>query len=304
MNKKNNKIRIDFFICKKNNLSRQKVEHLLKNNQILLNNKICSKKNTLINPEIDEIKINNILNNNKDKVHKILPLKIDLEIIYEDKYLLIANKPSNIITHSTNYEENNTFANIVKNYFDKNKIIYDFKDESRMGICHRLDKDTSGLIIIAKNQKILSLIQKLFQKNEIKKTYLALLNGNLENKIIDVDVPIKIIKGTSKYQVSQDYNAKNAFSTFELIKNYNHFCLVKISIKTGRTHQIRVHAKYIKHNILNDPVYGENKKQVTKYGQYLFANQLNFIHPITNKLIDVKIDMPGEFLYYIEKYGK
>lgn len=297
-----NKIRIDLYISELKQISRTEAQELLTLNLVTVNNKICNKKNTLINPETDCIKIedkNVEITTNKNE---LIPIDKKLNIVYEDDYLLVINKESGIIIHPTSFNEQNTLANYVKAYFIKNNIKLDFIDQNRLGIAHRLDKDTSGLIIVAKSQAVLDLIQKMFAENKIQKKYLALMHGVLETTQIDVEAPLKRINNTSKYEVSSDYDAKESFSSFKMIDIFKGFCLCEVLIKTGRTHQIRAHAKYIKHNILNDPLYGESKK-TTSYGQYLVANELIFEHPITKKSIILKIDLPKEFNEYIKKYG-
>lgn len=296
------KIRLDQYISTLKNISRTEAQQFIENNKVKVNGKIISKKNHLVNIdnitiEIDEKK--DIKENNKIDLK---PWNKDLEILYEDDYLFIVNKDSGIIVHPSSFNEEKTLAHAIKYYLTKNKMKSDFIDDLRLGVAHRLDKDTSGLLIVAKNKKCYEKLLEMFKNNEIEKTYLCLMHGILENSQIDIDAPIKRIDGSNKREVSQDNDAKDAFTTFKLKKAYKGFCLCESKIKTGRTHQIRVHAKFIKHNIINDPMYGINKK-VTKYGQFLVANKLKFKHPILNKNILVEIDMPKEFENYIKKYG-
>ncbi len=299
------KIRIDMHLAKISNIPRTEAQKLISNGCVKVNNKIINKNNQLINPLVDKIEINKINSkkeNTKNEINfSIKPFNSNLEIVYEDEYLFIVNKDSGIMVHPTTFNETNTLANIIKYHISKNNINSKI-DNIRMGICHRLDKDTSGLIVVAKDDLTYQKMVNLFKDNKVEKTYTALLFGNLESKQLDVDAPIKRIDGTNKREVSTDSDAKDSFSSFTLLKQYEKFCLVEIKIKTGRTHQIRVHAKYIKHNVINDPIYGVSKN-TTKYGQYLVANKIKFINPISNKLISVSIDLPKEFNDYIKKNG-
>lgn len=299
-----NKIRLDLYVSKIKHISRKESALLIDNQLVKVNNKVITKKNHLICEGKDSIEIGELLldKTQDSKSNQLIPWESDLTVVYEDQYLFIVNKDSGIIVHPTSFNEQNTLANQILFYVNKNNINTEFKNDIRLGICHRLDKDTSGLIIVAKQKKAYDLILDMFAKQEIKKTYLCLLHGTLETINICVDAPIKRIDGSNKREVSQDYDAKDAFTSFKLINSYKGFCLAEAEIKTGRTHQIRVHAKYIKHWIINDPLYGKSKN-TTKYGQYLVANCLSFIHPITNDRVHVDINQPKEFTNYISKYG-
>lgn len=299
----NNKVRLDIYVSQKLNISRSEAQKLIDNNCVSNKQKILNKRNLMVDIDNNGIVINNNLNNeSKAKENILTPYKHNLDIVYQDDYLLIINKESGMIIHPTSFNEQNTVANIVKYYIDNKLIKSSIKQDNRMGICHRLDKDTSGLLVIAKDNKTFEKMSKMFKENNVKKIYTCLLFGVMESKQIDVDAPIKRVDGSNKREVSSDFDAKDAFTTFTLIKAYEKFSVVEANIKTGRTHQIRVHAKYIKHNVINDPLYGLTNK-TTKYGQYLVANKIEFIHPITNKLVSVKIDLPNEFIKYIKENG-
>lgn len=299
-------MRLDQFISQDKNISRTEAQKLIQSNLIEINGKIINKNNYQVDENISIKYLSNDINqkqlDNKNLTNGLKPLKQKLDVVYEDKHLMIINKPSGIIVHPTSFQEENTLANIIKNYFIENKIKNEFND-FRNGIMHRLDKDTSGLLIVAKTKEVESLIKQMFIDNKIDRYYLAIILGSLESNKLEVQAPIKRIKDTNKREVSTDYDADDATTIFYKVQDFKNISLVRCELLTGRTHQIRVHAKYIKHNVMNDPVYGPSKK-ATKYGQYLVANEIDFIHPITNKKINVKIDMPKEFNEYIKKYGK
>lgn len=297
-------MRLDQYLVKIKNISRTEAQKLIKDNQVKVNNKIINKNNYDVKEDADIKIIEKIESKiNKNKQENGLPIwEHDIEVVYEDKDLLVVNKESGIIVHPTSFNEMNTLANALKYYFLKNNIVNEF-DDFRNGICHRLDKDTSGLIVVAKTKETLNKMVDLFKENKIKRIYSALIVGRLETNKLEVQAPLKRISATNKWEVSSDFDALDATTIFYKNKEFRNFSLVNCELLTGRTHQIRAHAKYIKHNIINDPVYGPSKK-TTKYGQYLVANKIRFIHPITNEVINLEIDLPKEFEGYIAKYGK
>ena len=295
------KIRLDQLVCNQFKISRNLSKEYIQNGYIFFNNKVLTKPNLKMND-------NDILTLNKTddvkKEEELIANKTEIKIVYEDEYIFIVDKPSGIIVHPTSFQETNTLANIMKHVFDT-KNIKPFGELFRNGIVHRLDKDTSGLLIVAKNQKSYDVFSKMIFDKEIDRKYLALVSGHLKTKTVEVQAPIARIKETNKREVSTQHDAQDATTIFKEIQKYNNFSLVECTLTTGRTHQIRVHAEYINNNILNDPVYGlKHIVKNTKYGQYLVAYKLNFIHPFLNKEITIEIPMPDEFKKYIEKEGK
>ena len=274
-------MRLDLYLSQKNNLSRKESQSLITSGCVFVNGKQVTKNNFQVsdNHEISiaESRHLKITQDERDKTQKELtPWNYDIDVVYEDEHLLVVNKASGIIVHPTSFGEEKTLANAVKHYFNKKKI---------------------------ENEKTESSLKEMFVNNSIHRYYLALINGHLDSKKLEVQAPIKRIKNTNKREVSSDYDAEDATTIFYKLEDFKNISLVRCELKTGKTHQIRVHAKYIKHSVVNDPVYGSSKK-ATSYGQYLVANEINFVHPITKKLIDIKIDMPKEFNEYIRKYGK
>lgn len=293
--------RLDILVSSKFSLSRSIAKHKIENNLVKVNGKIISKPNTKVDEE-SEI----ILEEEKvvEQAKVLTPWKKELEIVYEDKYILIVNKPNDIIVHPTSYDLSNTLANIIKYIFDTKKIKYD-GDPLRMGIVHRLDKCTEGLIIVAKSLDSFNAFTKLFLDQKIEKKYLALLHNHLQTRTVEVDAPIKRVETSTRREVSRDIDAKEARTIFKEINKYKNFTLAEVELFTGRTHQIRVHAEFIKNHVINDPIYGpKHINKTTKYGQYLIAYKLKFIHPFTKKEVNISLDMPKEFKEYIKKYGK
>lgn len=291
------KIRLDIKVAEINAISRTKAKWLITNSLVKINNKIATKTNEHVD-DLDKIEILSCPAN----VSTILEAtKKKLEILYEDAYLLVVNKPSGKLTHPTNMNENDTLANNLKYYFLEKKIITNFElEDKRCGICHRLDKNTSGLIIVAKSKECFIKISNMIEEKKVKRFYLALIWKSLKTDVVRAELPIKRKNGSNERIISTDSDAKNSITIFSKIKKFDTFSLINCQLETGRTHQIRAHLKYMKNPIINDPIYGIDKK-TTNYSQYLVANKIAFIHPYTNENISIEIKMPKEFLHYIKE---
>ena len=179
-------------------------------------------------------------------------------------------------------------------YYTKN--LSDIGDNNRPGIVHRLDKDTSGLMLVAKENKTHEILSEEFKKHNIHREYVALVDGVIEVSMGTIDAPIK--RSKENYQkMTVASGGKNAITHFEVIKKYSNNTLIRLILETGRTHQIRVHMAYIGYPIHNDPVY--NKKESTAFGQFLHSEYLRFIHPITKEKLEFRCDLPKEFQDYL-----
>ncbi len=291
--------RIDIFLSKKiKKYSRNKIQKLIKNKKIYLNNKIIEKNNTKIYPK-DIIKI--IIEKKKYIYKKNKNIK--LNIIYEDKYLIIINKNKNIIVHPGAGHLNDTLINklifLYPNIY--NKI-------TRWGIVHRLDKDTTGLLIIAKkNNSYIKLIKKI-KNRKIIRIYKTLVNGNIKKKSGIIKTYIKRNKYNRKI-MSVEKNGKKAITYFRVLERFNFFTLLEIKLETGRTHQIRVHMNYINKPIVGEKIYTKknilNKKKISKLinnkikklnRQALHATTLIFNHPIKKNKIVINCPFPEDIL--------
>lgn len=290
------KTRLDKYLTFFLKQTRNKIIYLIKNQQIKINQKIVNKPSFILKNN-DEIEIEDL-----KKVQQINldlpPCKKKLNIIYEDDDLLIINKPKNVLTHPTKFKEKDTIANQLVNYL-KNFP----KDDIRPGIVHRLDKNTTGLLLIAKNLKTLNDLKKQFENKTIKRAYLCLCHGHFVMKKTIVELPIIHAKNnTTKMLVSNSSKAKFAKTEINLIKNLkNNLALIECILHTGRTHQIRVHLKHINHQVYNDELYG-NLEDEKKYQQYLHAYKIAFIHPTTKKEMTFKIDPDENFLNKIKSF--
>ncbi|HIU11444.1 MAG TPA: RluA family pseudouridine synthase [Candidatus Onthocola stercorigallinarum] len=279
--------RIDKYLASITDLSRETITKMIDSEYILVNGK---KVKASYKPVVgDKIEI-------KDgfvKDTKIDAKKLDLDIVYEDEYLMVINKPSGLVVHPGSGNKDNTLVNGLM-YYTKN--LSDIGDSDRPGIVHRLDKDTSGLMLVAKENKTHVILAEEFKKHNIHREYIALVDGVIEVSRGTIDAPIK--RSKENYQkMTVAAGGKKAITNFEVIKRYKNNTLIRLVLETGRTHQIRVHMAYIGYPIHNDPVY--NKKVSTSFGQFLHSEYLKFIHPITKKELEFRCPLPDEFKDYL-----
>ena len=246
---------------------------LKKNKQLYLNNESIS-----INHKFN---IEDILSINLDfyeESENIVPTKMNLNILFEDDGLLILDKPAGIPVHPSMMHYENSLSNGVKYYFNSINL------KRKIRPVNRLDKNTSGILIFAKNEYIQECLVKQMKLGLFKKEYIALLEGNIKENKGTINAPIARKKDSIiEREISKD--GASSVTHYELIKNYDNFCLVKFILETGRTHQIRVHSQYIGHPILGDTLYGNSSNLINR--QALHAYKINFVHPITNKKIEI-----------------
>lgn len=289
--KENENKRIDAFLSETTDYSRTKINKLIKEEKILVNNKKIApsyklKENDIIKIETPE----------KEEID-ILPEEMDIDIIYEDKYLAIINKKSGVVVHPAVGNRNHTLVNGLMHHFNNLST----KDQIRPGIVHRLDKDTSGLMIVAKDDKTHELLSEMIKEKQVERKYLALVHGIIKHEKGTIDAPLgRDITNRQKYAVT-DINSKEAITHFKVIERLKEATLIECKLETGRTHQIRVHMAYIGHPIVNDPVYGR-KKVINNFGQMLHSTSIKLIHPITKQELKFNQEPPKEFLEILNLY--
>lgn len=276
-------IRLDQYISNNLDISRSKIQKLLKQDKINVNGKI--EKSSYLVKIGDEITIDSEL----DFTIKIEAKNIPLDIVYEDDYLMIINKKSGMVVHPAPGHYTDTLVNALLYHFNIKETT-----NIRVGIVHRLDKDTSGLMIVAKNDEMLEKLSNMIKEKEVKRHYLALVEGVISHDSGTIDAPIGRDVNTREKMMVTDINSKEAITHFKVLERYKENTLVECILETGRTHQIRVHMAYINHPIVNDPIY--NKKKATEFGQMLHSKSIEFIHPITEEKIYFEVEPPKEFL--------
>ena len=286
-----NDVRIDKYIADNTDYSRNLILNLIKNGDILVNDSKIKPSYKV--KQGDKITINNVKTDTED----ITPWDYPLDIVFEDDYIIIINKPSGMVVHPGNGNKDHTLVNALKSYTDK---LSDINGVERLGIVHRIDKDTSGLIMIAKTNKAHEILGEYFKEHSIKREYIALLCGIFPHDTATIDAPIGRDEKNRLRMTVTPNNSKKAITHLEVLKRYKAgYTLVKARLETGRTHQIRVHAKYIGYPVYNDPVY--SNKSTDDFGQFLHSYSMEFIHPITKEKMYFKRDVPKYFKDFLDK---
>ena len=293
VNEENVGKRIDSFIpMVQEDISRSMVQKLIEQKNIKVNGKETKHSYKLkLNDEI-EIFVP------EAKEINLKAQDIPLNVIYEDNDIIVINKPKGMVVHPANGNLDGTLVNAVMNKCKDS--LSGIGGEIRPGIVHRLDKDTSGAIIVAKNDKAHIALSEQLKNHEVKKTYLALVRGIIKENEATINMPIARSKKDRK-KMDVDKNGKEAITHFKVLGRYkNKYTLLQINLETGRTHQIRVHLSHIGYPIIGDEVYSNGKNEWNVSGQCLHAWKLEFIHPITGKKISLEAEIP-EYLKNIIK---
>lgn len=286
-----NDVRIDKYIADNTDYSRNLILNLIKNGDILVNDSKIKPSYKV--KQGDKITINNVKTDTED----ITPWDYPLDIVFEDDDIIIINKPSGMVVHPGNGNKDHTLVNALKSYTDK---LSDINGVERLGIVHRIDKDTSGLIMIAKTNKAHEILGEYFKEHSIKREYIALLCGIFPHDTATIDAPIGRDEKNRLRMTVTPNNSKKAITHLEVLKRYKAgYTLVKARLETGRTHQIRVHTKYIGYPVYNDPVY--SNKSTNDFGQFLHSYSMEFIHPITKEKMYFKRDVPKYFKDFLDK---
>ncbi len=283
-------VRIDKYLSENTEYSREFIQKLIENNLVLVNDK---KVKASYKVEIND----KIIINDEDFKEEcdIIPTKMDLDIVYEDEHVMVINKPSGLVVHPGSGNYTNTLVNGLI-YYTNN--LSDINGEVRPGIVHRIDKDTSGLLLIAKTNKAHEILAEDFKEKRVKREYIALLNGVFKQGSATIDAPIGRDKNFRERMCVTEENSKSAVTHMKVLKRYSNYTLVSCILDTGRTHQIRVHMAYIGYPVHNDPVY--SKKEATSFGQFLHSYKMKFVHPITNKEMEFEAPLPLEFEKFLE----
>jgi len=281
------KIRIDLYLTRKEIYpSRSQIRNLIKQGKIKVNKNIV--KPSYLLKKGDKIS----LYSPEEKELKFTAEAISLDIIYEDEYLIVVNKPAGMIVHPAGKILTGTLVNA---------LLYHCKDSLsgisgiiRPGIVHRLDKDTSGLVVVAKNDLAHLDLSQQIKDRQVTKKYIVLVHGNLKDDSGIIDAPIgRSLKHRNKMAVIEG-NSREAITQFKVLRKFLNYTLLEVVIRTGRTHQIRVHLAFIGYPVVGDQVYGPRKQELTIKRQALHSHILGFIHPFTKKYMEFQAPLPDD----------
>ena len=287
----NDFLRIDKFLAIEiKEFTRSQIQMMIEEGSVLVNGKVIKSNYKLkINDEITVLI-------KEPELTDIEPQDIPLDVVYEDQDVIVINKPSGMVVHPA-----------LGNYKDTlvNALLFHCKDLSgingkiRAGIVHRIDKDTSGLLVACKNDLAHKNLSEQFMEHKVNKIYYCLVNGVIPHNIGLIDAPIGR-DPQSRQQMAVVENGKDARTHFKVLERFEKNTLVEVKLETGRTHQIRVHMKYIGYPLVGDPVYGV-RKVVGENGQFLHAKKLEFYHPRTNELMSFETELPEDFTQLIKE---
>lgn len=284
-----NNERIDKVLSEALDYSRSKVQAMIKGNYILVN-EVTVKANYKVKKD-DIITIEEM-----EVVETTLePENIDIDIIYQDDQLLVVNKDSKLVVHPGAGNKSGTLVNALLYHVKDFKAI---KGEIRPGIVHRIDKETSGLLVVAKTDKALADLSDQMKHKTTKRVYIALVEGVISHNLGKINAPIgRDPKNRQKMKCVE--NGKESITNFKVLERFKDSTLIECILKTGRTHQIRVHLSYIGHPLVGDPKYGQRKTNTT-HGQYLHAKTLGFVHPKTKEYLEFDSELPKYFQEYLD----
>ena len=305
--------RLDLFLAVSiSGLTRSAAQRLLETGRVRL-----AQESGLRNPEIDAIEVTGdvvrkshktssgeifLVEMDEPETYTALPQDIPLDIVYEDGDVVVVNKPRGMVVHPAPGHPDGTLVNALLNHCGES--LSGIGGVKRPGIVHRIDKDTSGLVIAAKNDSAhLSLASQLAART-LAREYETIVRGMLKCDSGTIDAPIGRHPTDRKRQAVTDKNSRPAITQYDVAARYVGFTHVKCRLVTGRTHQIRVHMAYIGHPVLGDIVYGYKKPELGLSGQCLHARRLKFIHPVTNELLELSTDLPGYFTDILAKLEK
>ena len=284
--------RIDQFLVEQLQLSRSKIAKMIQNNQVLVNGK--KTKNSYLLKMDDMIQTEEY----QEEPMNLTPENMNLDIVYEDNDVIVVNKENGIVVHPAVGNPSHTLANGLLYH---SKELSSLNGEFRPGIVHRIDAYTTGLLMVAKNNKAHEILAKQLEEKKTTRKYIALVWGVIKEDTGTIDAPIgRDLKDRKKMAVT-DVNAKDAITHFKVLERYQEATLIELQLETGRTHQIRVHMDYIGHPVVNDPVYGK-KKLIDETGQCLHAKELGFIHPTTGEYMEFEAPLPECFINILDQF--
>ena len=288
----NDSERLDSYLISHLDKSRSKIQSMIKSGNIRVNGK--SVKPSYVVHLNDVIEVDEV----QEEVMTASPEKMNLDIVYEDDDVIVVNKANGVVVHPA---VGNTSGTLVNGLMYHSKNLSSINGEFRPGIVHRIDRDTTGLLMVAKNDKAHEFLAKQLEEKKTRRIYLALVWGVIPNDTGTIDAPIGRDGTDRKKMCVTAVNSKKAITHFRVLERYKSATLIELSLETGRTHQIRVHMNYIGHPVVNDPVYGK-RKLLDNSGQCLHAKTLGFVHPTTLKEMSFDSELPECFVNILNKF--
>lgn len=284
--------RIDLYLSDRLDISRSKIVKMIKDGLILVNNNRI--KNSYNLKQGDVIKVGEYI----EEEMNIEPENIPIEIVYEDEDVMVVNKPNGMVVHPAVGNNHGTLVNALL-YYSKN--LSSINGEFRPGIVHRIDAYTTGLLMVAKNNRAHEILADELSNKKTTRKYVALVWGVIKEDTATIDAPIGRDLNDRKKMAVTSINSKDAVTHLKVLKRFKDATLIELQLETGRTHQIRVHMNYIGHPVVNDPVYGR-RKIIDNTGQCLHAFQIGFIHPTTKEYMEFKCELPSCFKNILNKF--
>lgn len=280
------KILTDYFKTNPTPFSRTKIQALIKQEKVQVNWQVVPANYVSQIGDHVHIEFPN------PKAIELTPMPIPLTILYEDIYLMVIDKPNNLVVHPAPGHQNDTLVNAL---LARGGQWSTASGEQRPGIVHRIDRQTTGTLIIAKNDVVHHQLQQQIQTKQLQRRYLALVHGQIIENRAKIDAPIGRAPNNRKKMTVTAKNSKKAVTNILVIERFNDYTYIECELESGRTHQIRAHLKYINHPIVGDPLYGTAADKKEGFGQYLHAYQLRFIHPVTKEALTITATLPQEF---------
>lgn len=290
------KIRIDKYLMEELDYSRSKIQRMIESENIMVNKRKVKASYGL--KEGDVIYVNEEYSEEIDIVAQDIPL----DIVYEDEYLLVVNKRSGMVVHPACGNYCDTLVNALM--YHCNSHLSSVNGKVRPGIVHRIDADTSGLLLVAKNDMVHHDLAEQIRRKTVLRKYVALVHGVIVEDTAVIDAPIGRDERDRKKMAVTDVHSKDAVTHIRVLKRFLNATLIECQLETGRTHQIRVHLNYIGHPVVNDPVYGSRKLLDKNFAQMLHAKTIGFVHPVTKQYLEFSADVPVEFQEIVRYYEK
>lgn len=281
--------RLDMYLANELNETRSNISHNINSGNILVNNKTVKCGYKLKVGDVISVKLEN-------KITSLIPENIKLDIYYEDDDIIVLNKPSGMVVHPGAGNKTGTLVNALLYY--TNGKLSDINGEARPGIVHRIDKNTSGLLLVSKTNRAHQILSDDFKNKKIKRKYIALAEGIINENSGKIDAPIGR-KPDDRVKMAVHENGKKAVTNFKVIERLNNVTLIECVLETGRTHQIRVHMAYINHPVVNDPLYGHS---FDDYGQMLHAEYIGFVHPIKKEFMEFSCPLEDKFVSILNSF--